>query len=299
VEPAPAARRAWLALEPIHAATYFAPEVTQRLESLGLRGFWMGYFAARAAPLGAVGPVVADALLAGFHPTMVRRALPDAWARASPEAVLAARLEAVDVALRRLLGDRLDRPDVAGAALAARRAAEGADCRGRALAAAHQALDWPADPHLVLWQAATVLREHRGDGHLAVLVADGVDARQAHVLAAASGACPAELLRASRRWSADDWAEAADGLRRRGWLDGEDGLTDAGRAARARIEAATDRLAAPPYGRLGAGELEHLLATTGALAAAIAAAGGVPFPNPMGLPRLEDDRSPVTTTTQG
>jgi ADP-heptose:LPS heptosyltransferase len=112
-----------------------------------------------------------------------------------------------------------------------------------------------------------------------------VNAGQSHVLAAASGACPAELLRASRRWSEEDWAVAADGLRSRGWLDGGEALTDAGRAARARIETATDRLAAPPFERLEAGELAHLLATAGRLASAVVAAGGVPFPNPIGLPR--------------
>jgi hypothetical protein len=277
----------WLCLEPLHAVTYFAPEVRDAVDTAGMRGFWMGYFAARSAPLGPVGPAVISALFYNFNPAMVARALPDAWQVATPEAVLSARLHGVDVALWRLLGEDLRAPDVSAAAQAARKAAEAADCRGRALAAAHQALDWPTVPHLALWHAATVLREHRGDGHVATLLAAGVDGCQAHVLAVAAGATTAQLQQESRRWSEVEWKMAVDGLQRRGWL-GEDGrLTKVGADARRRIEEATDDLAAGPYLQLDADERQRLLQVGERLAAIVVDRQGIPFPNPIGLPRPE------------
>jgi hypothetical protein len=85
------ARRLWAALETLHDVTYFAEGVRPAGIALGLRGFWMTYFAFRAAPLGTVpaGPVVAA--FAGFQPVMVAKALPDAWSRTTPQACLDAR----------------------------------------------------------------------------------------------------------------------------------------------------------------------------------------------------------------
>jgi hypothetical protein len=283
----------WLALEPLHAVTYFAPEVQEALSGLGLRGFWMGYFAARAAPLGPVGPAVVDALFFNFNPAMVRRALPDAWALAAPEAVLSTRLHAVDEALSRLFGDDLKTVDVVVAAQAARKAAEAADCGGRALAAAHQAVDWPTVPHLVLWQAATVLREHRGDGHVGALVHEGIGGCEAHVLAVAAGVTTAEVQQQARRWSDEDWAAATASLTARGWLTEGGALSDDGAAARARVEADTDRLAAPPFQALSDEERDRLATVAAALARRLAAAGAVPFPNPIGLPPPEPEPVPV------
>lgn len=287
MDPLALARRMWLCLEPLHAVTYFASEVREALDAAGMRGFWMGYFAARSAPLGPVGPAVTGALFYNFHPTMVAKALPDAWRLASPEAVLSARLHGVDMALLRLIGDDLRAPDVSAAAQAARKAAELAECRGRALAAAHQALDWPTVPHLTLWQAATVLREHRGDGHVATLLAAGVDGCQAHVLLAASGLTTAQLQQDTRRWSAEEWANAVDGLRKRGWLDADGRLTSTGRDARRRIEEATDDLAAGPYLELDDDERERILQVAERLSTLVIERQGVPFPNPIGLPRPE------------
>ena len=255
------------------------------LDGAGLRGFWMGYFAVRSAPMGPVGPAVVDALFYNFNPAMVRRALPEAWARATPEAVLSVRLHAIDEALARIFGDDLRTPDMAIAAQVARKAAEAADCGGRALAAAHQALDWPTIPHLALWHAATVLREHRGDGHVASLVAEEVDGLEANVLSVASGASTAELLQQSRRWSTDDWERATEGLVERGVLTASGALTEQGAALKERIERATDRLAAGPYGALGGEERSRLIEITERLARHLTDAGAMPFPNPIGLPR--------------
>ena len=114
----------WRRLEPVHAVTYFAPEPIGALADAGYRGFWMGYFAGRASPLGAVGPEVVTALFYNFAPSRVARALPAAWDFAPPEAALAARRDGSVAALRRALGDAAAGPDVATAAeLAARRRA--------------------------------------------------------------------------------------------------------------------------------------------------------------------------------
>lgn len=278
-----AARAHWQHLESYHAVVYFAPEVIEALVGLGLPGFWMGYFAGRAAPLGPVGPAVAEALFYNFNPELVRGALPAAWDRASPELVLGSRLHAVDAALWTILAQEVRATELVVAAQLARKAAEAADCSGRALAAAHAEGEWPTVAHLVMWQAATVLREHRGDGHVITLVNEGVSGLQAHLLAVANGQSSAAQLQTARHWSPSAWAEAAEGLRARGVLDGQGGLTKRGRSLKQRIESQTDRLAAAPYDVLSEEENARLLAYGSRLAALVVAAGVVPFPNPMGL----------------
>src|SRR6266545_1815332 len=169
-------RRMWRALEPYHALVYFIPETRQRTDALGLKGGWMSYFGTRAAPLGPVPAEVVAALFYNFHPEMVARAIPDAWSLSSPEALLQARLAAVDEGLRRLLGPGVESAAVAEAAELGEAAARPTSTAGRPLAAANAALPWPSEPHLRLWQATTVLREARGDGHVASLVVAGRDA---------------------------------------------------------------------------------------------------------------------------
>ncbi len=252
---------------------------------LGLRGFWSGYFAGRAAPLGPVGPAVVEALFYNFSPDLVRRELPALWQVVTPDLVSSTRLHAVDAALWAILGEEVRAPELVGVSQLARRAAEAADCSGRALAAAHAAQEWPTVPHLVLWQAATVLREHRGDGHVAVLVNEGISGVAAHLLAAASGQSDAEQLREARFWSQARWDEAAEDLATRGIVDQAGKLTKRGRSLKARIESQTDRLAAAPYQVLGDDEQQRLLSCGARLADLVARAGLLPFPNPMGLPR--------------
>jgi hypothetical protein len=66
----------------------------------------------------------------------------------------------------------------------AREAASACTAEGRPLYAGHAGLDWPDAPHVAAWHAATLLREHRGDGHIAALVAaglSGIDALVTHV----------------------------------------------------------------------------------------------------------------------
>ena len=277
------ARRMWRVLEPIHAVTYFAPETRQATDALGLRGGWMSYFACRAAPLGAASAELVTATFYNFHPTMVARAIPDAWSHASPEAVLDARLAAVDAALRRILGPLVDSTELVEAAALARRAAELAPTAGRPLAAANAALPWPAEPHLALWSATTRLREQRGDGHVAALVQAGIDPCQAHVTLAGAGGPPKEMLLFSRKWSEQEWMAAEQGLAERGLLDDAGMATPAGVALRAAIEQRTDELAAGPWRALGLADTERLAELASPLSRQIVATGALPMPNPMGL----------------
>jgi hypothetical protein len=278
------ARRMWPAFETYHAHIYFVPEAAEAYRRLGLKGGWMGYFASRSAPLGPASPELVTAVFFNFHPGMVARALPDAWGLASPEDVIAARLQAADVALRRLIPDHVGSPAEAEAAALAREAVESPALSGRPLFAALRSLPWPDPPHLVLWHACTLLREHRGDGHVASLTAAGLDGCEAHVTVTATGAVPRSTLQDNRKWSDEEWAAAEERLRARGWLDAGGNLTDAGRAGRAEVEARTDALAEEPWRALGPERTERLLELLTPMARAINDAGGVPVPNPVGVP---------------
>jgi hypothetical protein len=291
--PRPVSRRLWALLEPVHAVAYFAPEVPERLTACGQRGFWMGYFGARAAPMGGVAPAVVEATFFGFHPAMVRRAIPDAWRFASPDAIGAARDAGVDAALRRILGPHAESDAVAEAATLAEAAAAACDCSGRPLAAAWQARPGAGSPRLRLWLASSVLREHRGDGHVLANVAAGVDGLESHVLQAARGAVPRDWLQRARGWGDADWDAAAARLEARGWLvDGA--LSAAGREARAAVEARTDALAAGPWAAVGPDATERLAVLLAPLAGAVADSGDLPFPNPIGVPRPPGRDAAVT-----
>jgi hypothetical protein len=279
----PIAHRLWQVLEPYHAVVYFAPETKPAFVAVGLSGFWMGYFASRSAPLGRVPPEVVTATFFGFDHAMVGRALPAAWDRSDPATVTAARLAIADGALRRLLGSRLAGAQISAAADLAREAVEGAGIGGRPLYAAYRAERWPEAPHLALWHAATLLREHRGDGHVAALVAAGLDGCEAQVLQAATGVVDRATLQAARGWSDEAWDAAARRLAGRGWLDDEGVLTPAGRDARWAIETVTDMSAAGPWDRLGPARSEELLAALAPIRQLILAGGGMTFPNPIGL----------------
>jgi hypothetical protein len=254
------ARKTWRTLEPIHGLIYFAPEASEAYVALGLPPAMGGYFASRAAAMGPVAPEVVIATFFNFFPAFVRETIPSAWSVASPDAILAARHAAAEQALRARLGDLASSPEVEEAAVLARRAAEASTQwpEGRPLFAAHASLPWPDDPLMVLWHAQTLLREFRGDGHIAAMTVEGVTGLEALILHAATGEVPASTLRSSRQWPKEDWAAGEEGLRARGWLDAEGGLTDAGRAHRQWVEDRTDALAAPAYEVLGEEGCERL-----------------------------------------
>jgi len=273
-------RKAWQAIEPLHSFIYFAPEAAERYEALGLEG-GSGYFASRSA---AFGPASAETVIAtffNFNPAFVRLSMTSVWDKVTPEQVLAARLEAADAALRRGLGDLIGSDALAETAALTRKAAEAACERlaGRPLFAAHSTLPWPTEPHLELFHAQTLLREFRGDGHVAALVASELTGLEALVVHAATGYLPAKVLRNTRQWSEEQWAAAADGLRERGLLEPgeEDVFTEEGRAMRQRIEDLTDRLAEPAYAALGEDGVNRLVEVGKPLSDAVIEAGLLPF----------------------
>ena len=279
------ARAVWQFGEPVHAVTYYAPERRAATDALGLKGGWMSYFGCRAAPLGAVEAPVVVALFYNFAPPMVARSIPDAWQYASPAALLDARIEAMDPALRRVLGDdAVHSAGVVRAAELAEAAVAGCDMAGRPTGAANQAVAAPDEPHLRLWQALTAIREHRGDGHVQCLVDAGVTPSQAVVLQAATGRSPEDGLRANRGWSDDDWTAAREVLAARGLVDGDGRITAAGTELRQRIEDDTDRLAAPIVAAIGDDAADELVSLLRPLATAVMEAGAVPPHNNMGVP---------------
>jgi hypothetical protein len=249
------ARKTWRTVEPLHGMIYFVPEGAEAYARLGINGR-DGYFASRSSPMGAVTAEVVISTFFNFNPDLVRAAIPAAWSVTTPEALVAARFEAVDGACRRLLGDEVvGSADMRRAAELARTAAEVAATRveGRPLAAAHAELAWPEAPHLVLWQAQSILREYRGDGHIALLVTHGLSGIDALITHGAAGDVAPRLLQSSRGWSDQQWADAVVSMRQRGWLDDGEalGLSPWGAAQRQEIEDQTDALATAPYAALG------------------------------------------------
>ncbi len=251
------ARKMWRTLEPYHGMIYFTPRATEAYAALGVTGR-AGYFASRVAAMGAVPPAVVVATFFNFNPALIEAVMPAAWEVTTPDALVAARFGAADVALREILGDDvIASAEMAEAADLARTAAGACTAAGRPLYAAHASLAWPTDPHLVLWHALTLLREYRGDGHIAALVVEGLDGCEALVTHGSSGAVPPAILQATRAWDDAEWAAAQGRLAARGWwADGEP--TDAGRAGRERIERVTDEQSLAPWQTIGADSADRL-----------------------------------------
>jgi hypothetical protein len=291
----------------VHGVVYFAPEVKAALDGLGYRGYWMGYFAARSAPLGQVPPEVVTAMFYNFSPARVAKALPSAWEVAGPPAALRARSDGAVAALRRYGVE----PSVATAADLLAKAARSAPLAGRPLFAANSALPWPTDPVEILWQAATLLREHRGDGHIAALVAAGVSGRESNVLHCAAGGVPADFIKRSRDYDEDEWRQCCAGLADRG-LIAEDSrvddalrgtsnaeerdnralsLTAAGRELKEHIETVTNTAALAAFDGLDDAEIELLFTALTPITRLVVAGGDLPAATPMGLRRdeLDDD----------
>jgi hypothetical protein len=283
------ARRFFDRFEPVHAVTYFAPEARAALDGLGYRGFWMGYFAARSAPLGMVPREVVAAIFYNFAPERVAKALPAAWEIAGPEAALRARQDSAVAALRRY-GIGADE-NVCIAAELAGRAARQAPLDGRPLFAANLTLPWPEDPLAGLWHAATLLREQRGDAHVAVLAAAGVSGRESNLLHAAAAGIPRDYIARARDYDDAAWRHHEQRLAERGLLNDDGSLTAAGREMNDSIESATDTLALSALDALSDDEVERLFQALTPITRAVIAGGDVPGMTPMGLRRdeLDDD----------
>ncbi len=279
----------------MHAVTYFAPEARTALNELGFRGFWMGYFAARSAPFGVVPTEVVTAAFYNFAPERVAKALPAAWEIASPSDALRIRQDSAVAALRRY---GVTDEDAGTAAELAKKAVGGAPLDGRPLFAANVALHWPDEPVARLWHAVTLLREQRGDGHVAVLSTHGVSGRESNVLHAAAGLVPQEMIMRSRDYDQEQWGHYRDRLARRGLLDDDGALTGAGADLKQRIEETTDRLALSALDGLDDDEVERLFSALTPITRKVVAAGDLPAATPMGLGRdnLYDDSAHLRGT---
>ena len=273
------ARTMWTLFEPVHAVTYFTADSRSAYEQAGLRGFWRGYFAGRAAPLGPVSAAVVTASFFNFAPAFVARAIPGVWELITPEEALRARLEGAVAALRGLLAGR--ESEASAAADLLWRAAGELDFPGRVLSAANAALPVPGDGLARLWQAATVLREHRGDGHFAALAAADTDGCEAVALRCLMD-MRRENLQPVRGWTDEAWDDALARLAARGWVDRDGALTSAGREAHAAVENATDWAAARPWARLSPEATAEIAAALTPISRACATV--LPFPSPIGLP---------------
>ncbi|WP_436775335.1 SCO6745 family protein [Yinghuangia sp. YIM S09857] len=309
------ARRLWRAIEPVHGVAYYAPEPAEASRSLGLVGYWMGYFVGRLAPVGAVDAPVAQALSFAFAPRRVAGALPEAWAITTPEKAVRARLDAVSAALGRAMTEvpgssgrpplvlgtapeeeagapaaaapspSVSREDLARLVELLERAVEGCTYEGRVLAAAWSGVPRPDDLEGRLWLATAVLREHRGDGHIVAVAHHGLTGLEAGVAHVATGQVTREIIQGTRGWTDAEWTDAEQRLAERGLLDREGRLTEAGRELRASVEAATDRLACGPVERLGADGVAEAVGLALRLGRRISDDGLFPVPNPIGVPR--------------
>ena len=283
------ARRLLDRFEPIHGVTYFAPEVREALDGLGYKGYWMGYFAARSAPLGVVPPEVVTAIFYNFAPSRVAKALPAAWEIAGPAEVLRVRLDTAVAVLRRY-GLEADE-NVTTAAELLGRVARSAPLCGHPLFAANRALPWPTEPLAALWHATTLLREQRGDTHSAVLGAAGVTGRECNVLHSAAGAIPRDYIARTRDYDDEEWQQHEQSLAARGLLGGDGTLTAAGQELKDHIESTTDERSLSVLDTLNDDEVEKLFEALTPITRVVVEAGDVPAMTPMALRRneLDDD----------
>ena len=228
------------AIESFHAVCYFAPEVIQPYRDAGLHP-WNAYFAQRSAPLGAVSAATVTATFYNFNPRLVERSIPSVWEHIPPARATELRIEGTVTAIRRLVPDLPDAATMTELGDVIRTCNAGLEYAGRPLAAAHAAIDPQGDPLASLWWAVTVLREFRGDGHVAVLVTEDVGPIEALITSSGYGDGSVEFYQKNRAWSLEEWESAVERCRSRGWIDGNGALTDPGRALRDRIEDSTDR----------------------------------------------------------
>jgi len=272
--PEPVARRLYELTEPIGLVNFFSPEPNDAMAALGFRTYWDGYFAGRSAPLGRVPSEVVHAAFYSFADGEVALHIPKVWDLTTPEAAHAAREQGCVAALRKILGDLVETPGCVRAADLLAKASTRAPTEGRVMYAALRALRVPEEPVARLWHSANMLREHRGDGHIAALVSERVGGIEAHVLSALDmGIYPAESFGRIHHLPEAYLAEVMAGLRGRGLLDASGRFTDAGRATKDRVESLTDVLAEAPYEGLEPDELDELIVVLEPISQRLQAAG--------------------------
>ncbi len=252
------ARQMWESVERYHQLCYWAPEVREEATDVGLKGFFMNYFATRVAPLGTISPEAVQSLVFYYAPQRIHRAIPDAWNYSTPEAILDARYRGMDRALQRELAGLIDGPEVSIAAEITRKAVEAIDGTGRTLFAGWNARRWPHIPHLALWHGCTVLREHRSGCHLMALALEGLDGCQSVVTQVAVDEAPAQWIHDEAGWTTEAVKQALFRLRTKGWLDDEDRATSKCYEGRQRVEQLTDRLDSEHWIEIGSERCDQL-----------------------------------------
>jgi len=264
------ARRMFELVEPIGVIPYSADEPNEAMFGLGFTNYWDTYFAGRAAPLGTSVPAeVVHALFYNFAPGEVARHIPRVWNTTTPQAAIAARQRGCGKALCRILGDRVGTPAFARAGVLLTAAAFSAPLEGRPMYAALRTLPVPEEPVARLFHAASLLREHRGDGHISALMAEGIGGLEAHVLVALDLGMPAQKFGRIHHLPVSQLSALIDTMKARGLVADDGGFTPAGRETKQRIEALTDDLAVAPYLILDAAEVDELTAALKPLAAAL------------------------------
>jgi hypothetical protein len=267
------ARRMFELVEPIGMLPYSADEVNDSMFALGFTDYWDTYFAGRAAPLGTSVPAeVVHALFYNFAPGEVARHIPKVWSTTTPEAAIAARQEGAVNALRNTLGDLVDTPEFARVVELLTQAATSAPLEGRPMYAALRALPLPDEPVARLFHSASLLREHRGDGHIAALMSEHIGGLEAHVLLAIDMGMPARKFGRIHHLPAALLADLIEQMLTRGLIEDESTFTPAGRRAKDQIETLTDELAVAPYDALDAAELDELISALEPIAQRLVAA---------------------------
>jgi hypothetical protein len=267
------ARRLRDAIEPIATICFWSEPAYDAYAAQGL-DFLQGYVYGRGCVLGDAEPTVAAAAFGVFEPGLVAGLFASGREACSVADVRAAKESGATAALRECIGDPDDLADVVAVL---RRACDAADPTGRALHAGLTSLEWPADPVGQLWHACSILREHRGDGHLAALVAAGIDGVQANQLTELWVGWDPLAYTGSRAWSPESMAAGTSSLESRG-LVADGALTDAGRALREDLETATDTSVRAAVEAIG-DDLDRVVARLDEWATAIVERGWFP-PDP-------------------
>ncbi len=262
--------------EPIGANVYFAPEAHERYNALGLNGM-SGYFCSRGASLGKPSGLLVTAAFGVFSPAIVVPAVDAGWAKTDPETLLAAREAGAVASLRRLLGEP-DGRECARAVELLQRGMAVAEGAGHPLYSGLKSLPWPADPVAQLWRSCDMLREHRGDSHIAVWTRAMVQPIEIQLMSELQMQIPLKTYSATRGWTVAQMDAALDGMRAKGWVEG-DAFTPDGTAFRDDLEAQTDDMEVPIVDAIG-GDFDELIGILRPWAAAIVkvgiAGGGYP-----------------------
>lgn len=234
--------------EPIGANVYFAPEAHSRYTALGLN-YASGYFCSRGASLGHPSGLVVVAAFGVFSPALVVPAVDDGWSKTTPAALLLARHDGAAASLRRLLGEP-DARQLARAVELLRRGLEAAEPAGHPLFAGLRALPFPEDPVAQLWRCCDMVREHRGDSHIAVWTRANVRPIEIQLMSETQARIPYKTYSATRGWTVQQMDDALAGMREKGWID-DDGFAPAGRELREGIESDTDDMERPLVDAVG------------------------------------------------